>query len=128
MHTDIQITSDHFESLGRLFLHVAVVRGGQEAYRQVIDANDAEQVIQMTGEAASALGVGLADVEQALTGHVFRAREWWARKRAADRAGDGFRANFLTSAALEQLDARHRWLVRHVLVRGQPVLLGGPKK
>jgi replicative DNA helicase len=47
---------------------------------------------------------------------------------ALPAVGSGFRADFLTSAALEQMDARHRWLVKHVLVRDQPVLLGGPKK
>jgi replicative DNA helicase len=128
LNTNIQITSDHFESMGQLFLHVVITRGEEELYRRVIDANEPEHFIQMTTEAAAALGGGLGEIEQALTEPVFRAREWWARKKVADQSGEGFRASFLTSAELEGMDARHRWLIKHVLVRDQPVLLGGPKK
>jgi replicative DNA helicase len=128
LNAEIQITSNYFESLGQLFLHVTIVRGEDVLYRQVIDANESEQFIQMTNEAAVAVGVGLADIEQALTDHVVKARDWWTRKKGSDQVEDGFKASFMTSAALEQMDARHRWLIKHVLVRDQPVLLGGPKK
>jgi hypothetical protein len=128
LNNDIQITSDKFESLGQLFLHVVITQGEQQVYQQLINANELEYVIQMTGEAATALNVSLSEAEQALTEHVVAAREWWAKKKASDQVGDGFQAQFVTSAALEQMNARHRWLIKHVLVRDQPVLMGGPKK
>ena len=128
LNKEIQITSNHFESLGQLFLHVVILRGEEELYRQVINANESEHVIQMTNEVASALGVNLTEIEQALTEPVFQAREWWAKKKASDEVGVGFQAKFLSSAELEAMNARHRWLIKHVLVRDLPVLLGGPKK
>src|SRR5437899_2742064 len=116
LNKDIQITTDRFESLGHLFLHVVVLNGGAAAYRRVINANDAEDVIRLANEVAATAGIGVSEVDQAVTQHVVAAREWWAKKRASSQVGDGYRASFLTSAALEQLDARHRWLIKHVLV------------
>ena len=103
LNNEIRITSEQIDSLGKLFLQVVIERGEDEVYRQVIDANDTECVIQMTTEAASALGVGLEDIEQELFDRVFKAREWWAKKKEAGESGDGYHAKFLTSAALSSL-------------------------
>jgi hypothetical protein len=106
LDNDSRIESDPIDSMGKLFLQVAITRREVDIYRQVIDANETEYVIQMTGEAAAALDQPLGDVEQALTEHVVRARRWWAKRTGGDPAGDGFRANFVTSAQLAQMDAR----------------------
>jgi hypothetical protein len=39
-----------------------------------------------------------------------------------------YRVRLMDSPTFEAGDYRHQWLVEHVLVRGQPCVLGGPKK
>jgi replicative DNA helicase len=107
---------------------VVIQDGASKVYDQVVLANDNDAVIRLFDEAASAARVSVTDMEQRLADHVFKAREWHKTVAGKQQEAGGFRPAFLTSAALEQLDARHRWLIKHVLVRDQPVLLGGPKK
>lgn len=128
LNEQVTVTSDRIESLGQLFVHIVIKRGETELYRRVIDANEPEQFIQMTNEAAQTLGVGLNEIEQELSAPVFQARDWWAKKKASGQVRQGFQARFMTSGELEQMDTRHRWLIKNVLVRDQPVLMGGPKK
>jgi len=97
-------------------------------FDELVFANDNDAVIRLFDAAASAAGVSVTDMEQQLADHIFKAREWHKTTVANQKIAGGFQPAFLTSAALEQLDARHRWLIKHVLVRDQPVLLGGPKK
>ncbi|MBM4070266.1 MAG: hypothetical protein FJ271_15120 [Planctomycetes bacterium] len=128
MDSRIQISYEPISSKGRLLLHVMFGQDDKEIYDGVILGNERDEVIRLTNEASQATGISLNEIEQQLTGVVLQARDWWARYQQLQPASEGFQANFLTSAALEKLDARHRWLIKHVLVRDQPVLLGGPKK
>jgi replicative DNA helicase len=128
MNGQIKINSEPLLSMSDLLLRVVIHDGDSKVFDQVIYANDNDAVIRLFDEAAAASGVGVTGMEQQLTDHVFRARAWHKKAAGEQQEEGGFRADFLTSAALEQMDARHRWLIKHVLVRGQPVLLGGPKK
>jgi replicative DNA helicase len=127
MNAAIQISSEPLLSMNDLLLRVVIQDGASKVYDQVVLANDNDAVIRLFDEAASAARVNVTEMEQQLAEHVFKARAWHKTASKQQEAG-GFRPEFLTSAALEQLDARHRWLIKHVLVRDQPVLLGGPKK
>ncbi len=128
MEPCIQIRYEPIASKGRLLLHVMFSQDDKEIYDGVILGNERDEVIRLANEASQATGVSLNEIEQKLTDVVLQARDWWTRIRQTQSAREGFQANFLTSAALEKLDTRHRWLIKHVLVRDQPVLLGGPKK
>jgi replicative DNA helicase len=126
MNAAIQISSEPLLSMNDLLLRVVIHDGASKVYDQVVLANDNDAVVRLFDEAASAARVNVTEMEQQLADHVFKARAW--HKAVGKQQEGGFRPAFLTSAALEQLDARHRWLIKHVLVRDQPVLLGGPKK
>jgi replicative DNA helicase len=130
MDEPIQISSEPLLSMGNLLLRVVIHKGEARVFDQVVRVGegDNDDVIRLFDEAALAAGVGVTDVEQQLADHVFKARAWQKVTAGKQQEAGGFQPAFLTSAALEQLDARHRWLIKHVLVRDQPVLLGGPKK
>jgi replicative DNA helicase len=128
MNGPFQISSEPVLSMNELLLRVVVRDGGTRVFDQVVPAEDNDAVIRLFDEAAAATGVPVTEMEQELADHVFRARAWHKANAGKQQAAGGFEPNFLTSAALEQMDARHRWLIKHVLVRDQPVLLGGPKK
>jgi hypothetical protein len=128
MNEQMKISYEPIASRGRLVLNVSFDRGAQQIYDGVILAEESEEVIRLTNEVSRATGISLTDVEQQLTGVVLEARAWWKKAKQAQEGDKGFQANFLTSADLEKLDVRHRWLIKNVLVRDQPALLGGPKK
>ena len=131
MNAAIQISSEPLLSMNDLLLRVVIHDGASKVYDQVVLANDNDAVIRLFDDATSAAGVNVTEMEQQLADHVFKARAWHKAASKQQEAG-GFRPAFLTSAALEQLDARHRWLIKHVLVRDGagvgPSLLGGSNR
>jgi replicative DNA helicase len=128
MNDQMKISYEPIASKGRLVLHVSFARGAQQLYDGVILAEESEEVIRLTNEVSRATGISLTEVEQQLTGVVLEARSWWKKAKQSRQGDEGFQANFLNSAELERLDVRHRWLIKNILVRDQPALLGGPKK
>lgn len=128
MTKEYRITTHPFESMDELLLHVKIAVGEDQVYQRVIQANNTDQVVQLFDDAAQAANANVSDMEQELADHVTKARDWWEKKQAEDKAVSGYQGKFLSSTELEQLDVRHRWLVKHILVRDQPAMLGGPKK
>jgi replicative DNA helicase len=125
MNEELRIDSKPMESLGELWLHVIIYQGDRKVFSQAIPADDMNAVIALTDQAVAATGANSTNMEQALTDHIVKARAWWQQER---NRTSGFQPNFLTSAGLEALDVRPRWLVKNIVVRDQPLLLGGPKK
>jgi replicative DNA helicase len=128
MNGTIRISSEPTLLMNDLLLRVVIHDGESRIFDQVVFANDSDAVIGLFDQAAQATGINEADMEQRLADHVFKAREWQKAEVGKQQDVGNYQPAFLSSAALEQLDARHRWLIKHVLVRDQPVLLGGPKK
>jgi replicative DNA helicase len=52
----------------------------------------------------------------------------WYGGEEEDRPEDGPQFQFITSAEFARATYKREWLIRRVLVRGQPGILGGPKK
>jgi replicative DNA helicase len=128
MNGTIRISSEPTLLMNDLLLRVVIDDSESKVFDQVVFANDSDAVIRLFDQAAEATGINEADMEQRLADHIFKAREWQKAEAGKRQDVGNYQPTFLSSAALEQLDARHRWLIKHVLVRDQPVLLGGPKK
>ena len=127
MNESIRISSQSSVSMNEPLLHVVVHNGDLKVLERAIFANNNEQVTELFNDAAQATGANAAEMEQALADHVLRARSELDKATAIGTGEDGYQAKFLSSADLEGLDVRHRWLIKNVLVADQPTLLGGPK-
>ena len=128
MNEPIQISAEPLQSMNELLLRIVIQRGEVRVFDRVIIA-DNDKVMEICDEAAVAAGVNLDEMETAIADQVIHARDWWAKTKAAkDMEPLGFQGKFITSAALEQSNAKHRWLIKNVLVADQPAMLGGPRK
>jgi hypothetical protein len=101
---------------------------GQRGLDPVILADDEAELVRIRDEAAPFTGGNPGEVEQVLTEEVSWARSESSRPADDFVPGNGYRPVFLTSAELDALNVSHTWLVKKVLVSGQPALVGGPKK
>lgn len=127
----IRIESEPLQSMNELLLRIVIKRGEQRLTDEVIGADVAnnQSIMEFCARASGVVGMGLADLERAVADQVMRARDWWARtKGAKGLEADGFQGKFISSAELERLDAKHRWLIKHILVADQPAMVGGPRK
>jgi replicative DNA helicase len=127
MTGQFEVKTEPLVSMNELVLRV-VIRDGDRSFDQFIPASSAnnDRIIKLCEEMATFTGKNLADIEQQMANEVSRARKWWEQKQV--QVQGGFQGNFLTSDALAKLEARHQWLIKNVLVRDQPTLIGGPKK
>ena len=114
-------------SMNELLVRMIIKNNGVAVFDQTIGGFDQEAVIRFTTEAASMTGLNASEMEQAVADIVFKARDWW-KLQSQKAVVEGFQAKFISSADLEKLNARHRWLIKRILARDQPVLWGGPKK
>jgi hypothetical protein len=85
--------------------------------------DDALRLVDRVQEQA---GIRSDDARELVAGWMVQGR---ARSISGKRSsGSGFSGTLVTSAELESSDVRHRWLVKRLLVRDQPAIIGGPRK
>jgi hypothetical protein len=121
---EVVITSDSWRSFGDVFVRMIASRGGVKLADQIISANDSAAITALTTELVAATDKDPSAVEQVLAEIITKAR----RPKEVSNLSAGYQPNWLSSADLEVQDLRPEWLIKNVLVRGQPAILGGPKK
>jgi hypothetical protein len=115
------------ESLGRQRLHVQVKETGRLVWEKLIHADVEDEIRQAAREVAELSRKSTEGVEHLLATKVAEARQ--ARvKSKADEGETHFLAGIMDTASFDTTDCRRDWLVKKLLVRNEPVLIGGPKK
>jgi AAA domain len=100
---------------------------GTVKHTDVLLANGEQAFEGFCNRVAAKMGMSIEDVESRIVDNVSRARNQWLREKEAPRS-TGFTAGFIDSATLDARSGTPRWLVKKVLVRDQPAIMGGAKK
>src|SRR4051812_11538517 len=125
----VEVFPDPLTSMGELLVRLQARRGESVVWDGVAHANSEQSISDACEELALATDVPLSEVEytvaQIITDEGVR---WMGSRGQAGSEGDGFLADVVDSAAFDQAAYRQDWLIKSVLVKGQPCILGGPKK
>ena len=126
MEGNMTLDYEPLVSMNELLVRLVIRRDGQTVFDKTIPGNDDKAFINFVEDASGETGINANEMEQGVADCIIKARDWWQKR--SQQATEGYQAKFTGSADLEKLNARHRWLIKRILVRDQPALLGGPKK
>jgi hypothetical protein len=121
------IECEVIESLGQQRLHVQAKEAGRLVWEKLIHADVEDEIRQAAREVAEWSRQSIEGVEHLLATKVAEARQARAKSKA-DKGETHFLAGVMDTASFDTADCRRDWLVKKLLVRNEPVLIGGPKK
>lgn len=129
MNESIPIKSEPLVSMGEQVLRVVVDGGQGRLVDRYIGVNDPSAVASLTDEIAGKTSKDRGSVEQAIAEAITRARSGWLKQRETSASASSvYQPNFISSAELAKRDKPPAWLIKKILVKGQPAIYGGPKK
>jgi hypothetical protein len=117
-------------------IHVRAPVSGQEDWEQQFDLLDEHAFVNAVTDLAKTPNATVGEIEGLLAPKVGQQRKRWAKlngERPSSQArGSSQERTFLdgviTSADFAAASFQRDWLVRGMLVRDEPIILGGPKK
>src|SRR5262249_27920709 len=117
-------------SLGGALLPIQASRAGAPVWDVCYPDQGGEAFVAASHDFARRLGWTVERAEQELAPlfNAARQRLAAARSRAEGETPPGFLEGIVTSAAFQTAEYQRDWLVRGLLVRNQPVIVGGPTK
>jgi hypothetical protein len=112
-----------------LFVRVVVRSEGNIVWDDVIRDEELE-ILEVVRQISAAFPLDQADVRADLAGRITELRSQWFRGREAPREGGagGLFAQAISSAEFAEANYARSWLIKPLLVAGEPVVVGGPKK
>jgi replicative DNA helicase len=112
-----------------LLLRVVVLGPSAEKLWDNPVANSEDGFNKAVKEISAALALPPDAIEGQLAPHVHSARKsWLGEKKVGPADADDFLAGVLDSGAFLGAQYSREWLVKPLLVAGEPVIVGGPKK
>jgi hypothetical protein len=115
-------------SRGKLLLFLCIAQDGKELFSDPVIDSEAE-LRSISEDIEQDTGLDAKEIYQQLAGYASAAREWASRQRDQTASAQGnFLAGMLNSAAFDRATYSRDWLVKSLLVKGQPAMIGGPKK
>jgi hypothetical protein len=123
--SDFRLQATPFVELGQTVVSLSVFGGATVLWRSVIGLYDPDDFQNALNAVSSVLSIPEHEAEERLINVLGPVRQKHPPGGTVDA---GFLSGILNSADFAKSNYRRDWLVTGVLVRGEPAILGGPKK